>query len=72
MATVAARVGRVRAIMAEARGLAVELHYRAMLERHVGEAEWLEELESRLRDVPLMVPGRERATIVALLAVRRR
>ena len=72
MATVAARVGRVRAIMAEARGLAVELHYRAMLERHVGEAEWLEELERRLRDVPLMVPGRERATIVALLAVRRR
>lgn len=72
MASVASRVGRVRAIMAQARGLAVELHYHAMCERHVDAAEWLEELECRLRDVPLMLPGDERATIAALLAVRRR
>ena len=69
--SVAARIGRLRAMILETTGGAEELHLRAMLGRPANDHDWLDEFEDRIgRAVTIPRVTADRPLIAALLILR--
>jgi hypothetical protein len=68
----AARIGRLRAILLNARGAATDMHARALLDRTPDAAGWFDEAERRLRgDTSVRTVEHGQAEVSALLILRR-